>query len=268
MKSLGASLSMNNYEEFERKWQQWKDWLSGEDTHSIGVQISELVWNSAVFNFVNTCIQIAPRNLDGEPELNGMVWDLFVRMYFRSQMLSLRRLNEGLINPGSRRRDDSVISIRAILEDMKANVNLITRRNISQFEGRECRRKVISSATIDRLLMKLDPVNKIKRHSDKFIAHAATPASKQELKPDEINITFMQLKEAEKSLCQVYVFLSDFLQQSNLELFPVPEYDQFYCIDRPLVDSVNLEKMYSIWHDYEDEENGWSAFDIKEYIST
>src|SRR3990172_4286132 len=163
MKSQGASLRRNNYEEFERKWQQCKDWLSGEDTHSIGVQISELVWNSAVFNFVNTCIQIAPRNLDGEPELNGMVWDLFVRMYFRSQMLSLRRLNEGLINPGSRRRDDSVISIRAILEDMKANVNLITRRNISQFEGRECRRKVISSATIDRLLMKLDPVNKIKR---------------------------------------------------------------------------------------------------------
>jgi len=119
-------------EELQQKLAEWRYWMDGDDPHCIMRQLSTMLWNDAVFRVINECRGLAPQDADGEPRVNGMVHGLINRCHFETQALAIRRLTE---RNSQRREDKYVISLRRLLDDMGANVGLLTRGNFFEAEA-------------------------------------------------------------------------------------------------------------------------------------
>ena len=120
-------LDTPNYALFATKREQWIDWLSGDDRHSVAKQITAMTWDAAVFRMVNEARKYAPAASDGNVQLNGMTHDLLNRCFFKSQAIAIRRL----LDPRS-----DTYSLYHLIDDMSQNVSLMTRAHILAAEGK------------------------------------------------------------------------------------------------------------------------------------
>ena len=80
------------YSEFACKRDQWIEWLSGKDPHSITNQIIQMVWDAAVWRVINEARGLAPDAEEGGVQLNGDMHRLIDRTSFQSQAAAIRRL--------------------------------------------------------------------------------------------------------------------------------------------------------------------------------
>lgn len=121
------------FEQFKAKHALWKKCLDGEDRNSVFNQIHMMIWNAAVFNVINEARKITPTDAKGRKELNGMVHIFMDRCFVDSQFLRIRRLvdEEGIYGT------KGVFSLVSLLKDMKANVALVTRKNLFLIDGME-----------------------------------------------------------------------------------------------------------------------------------
>jgi hypothetical protein len=102
---------------------------------------------------------------------------------------------------------------------------------------------------------------------NKFVAHAATPQTRQAVNADNVAITLKQLWHAHEAICKVAAFVSVYLLTGTAYPFlPVPQYDQFAYIDRPLVGTENIPALREAWRSYEEETNKWSAWTVEEFL--
>jgi hypothetical protein len=60
-------------DQLKKKLDQWREWLLGDDIHSIANQIRTRIWDSAVFQVLNEARNYAPRDEKGQIQLNGYV---------------------------------------------------------------------------------------------------------------------------------------------------------------------------------------------------
>ena len=123
----------NILEIFKEKRKQWIHCFSGDDRHSIINQISNMVWNAAVFKVINESRRIVTDNGQKQAEMNGMLHRFIDRCFFDSQLLSVRRL----CDPGSVVGSDGVFSLVSLMNDMKQHVHLMTRENFFKDEKLE-----------------------------------------------------------------------------------------------------------------------------------
>jgi hypothetical protein len=105
--------------------------MDGEDAHCIKRQLSAMLWDDAVFRMVNECRRLAPKGADGEPALNPTIHGRINLWYFATQALAIRRLTE----PNWKQEKQYVVSLRRLLDDIKAHVALLTRGNFFEAEG-------------------------------------------------------------------------------------------------------------------------------------
>jgi hypothetical protein len=80
----------------KEKLDQWREWLLGDDVHSIRNQIHTMLWDYAVFQTINEARRYAPRDAEGHAQLNRMVHTFINRAFFETQAMALRRL----LDPG------------------------------------------------------------------------------------------------------------------------------------------------------------------------
>ena len=73
------------------RFDEWKDWLRGDDVHSIRSQIHNMIWDSAVYQSINEARAYAPTDDKGQVELNAMVHHFIDRCFFDTQMMAIRR---------------------------------------------------------------------------------------------------------------------------------------------------------------------------------
>ena len=102
----------------------------------------------------------------------------------------------------------------------------------------------------------------IKDYANKFIAHAATPESRAQVK----KITLNHLWEAHRNLCQVTGFIAiRILEDSCPAFLSVPQYNQFEHIERPLIDLGQVGKLRELWRQFGKDCHDWSQWTLDDY---
>jgi len=229
------------------KFVQWREWLFGDDTHSIQRQIINMIWDTAVFQSVNEARKYAQTDDEGNPKLNNMVHGFINHCFFQTQALSIRRL----LDKEKREGKYSVFSLYRLVYDMKQNSKLLTRENIlaaldypyeykeglsdyyrgpksgpsptKYFNSKSMHKNIdflvgvtannrnpndtVREQVFEWLEQRLGYCQEIYDYVNKFIAHAATPVSRAVIGADEIKITLGKLYEGHNVICETAQFI-------------------------------------------------------------
>ena len=103
---------------------RWMNWLDG-DEHSINGQLSQLLWNDAVFRCFNELRRWA-RETGPTAAVAPMLAQFLDQGYVAAQIIGISKLVEWS-NPKTPAK--GVISLRRLVDDMMANHALLTREN-------------------------------------------------------------------------------------------------------------------------------------------
>lgn len=122
---------------------------------------------------------------------------------------------------------------------------------------------VIGEQIFIRLQGKLDTCNKFKMYVDKFVAHSATPESRQIEDVDKTAITLKHLWDAQKTLFEVAEFISLLvLYESHMPLaLEKPSFYDYW--DKPLFSENEAEFVNEIMNNLREETEKWEAGAIK-----
>jgi hypothetical protein len=257
-------------EYLKAKFAEWRNMLLGEDPNSIRKQIYEMIFDSAVFQCINESRKYAAKNDKGDIKQNRMAHDFITQSFFKTQLLSIRRLTDN--------RSD-VYSLYRLIEDVKENSSILTRKNIldsrnlpydyekaiatfkketgyikgpfmvpPEIASSEDIHKRIDSivgvAADKRNPDDLIPINTLKQFNDKlasidelckyvnkFIAHSATPESRKVI-PDEIEGALGKVLNAHKIICETASFIGNNLLFCGFGSFlSISRYGQFDQFD-------------------------------------
>lgn len=89
---------------------------------------------------------------------------------------------------------------------------------------------------------------------DKFVAHAASPESRQTLHPEYQSLSLAKLWLAERVVVRAASFISLFFVDGiGIGGVPVPDLDQFIHLDRPFIQPSALPAMQQAWDQHREE---------------
>jgi len=111
---------------FKEKFKEWENILVGEDRHSIRNQIYEMMFDSVFFQCINESRKYAAKDDKGDIKQNKIIHYFINQSFFKTQLLSIRNLLDKEMSTGKR----SVYSLYRLVQDMKNNHELLTRKNI------------------------------------------------------------------------------------------------------------------------------------------
>ncbi len=109
--------------EYRTKRTEWLHWLDGDEHHAIWSQIMAMIWNDMTFALLNETRN--PNHWKGGiVALNGMLINFIDQGYVVSQALAIRKLMD---ENKSKDPKKGVISLKRLVDDLKAHANLLTR---------------------------------------------------------------------------------------------------------------------------------------------
>jgi hypothetical protein len=86
---------------------------------------------------------------------------------------------------------------------------------------------------------------------DKFVAHAATPESRQTLPHEHQSLSLAKLRIAERVVVRTANFISySFVDGVNLGGVPIPQFDQFADLDQPFAERAAFPAMRVAWDEH------------------
>jgi len=121
-------MSLDDYRAAHRRW---LDWLDGDPVHSINGQLSQLMWQDAVFRTFNEARK-ATATAGPSAAVAPILAQFLDQGYVASQVLGISKLVE-YSDPKQPKK--GVISLRRLLDDIVANHELLTRANFIGLEG-------------------------------------------------------------------------------------------------------------------------------------
>ncbi len=291
--------------DLKKKYKEWKEWLFGDDVHSIRHQIASMIWDTAVFRVINESRKYAQTDEEGNPKLNDMVHGFINHSFFITQALAIRKL----LDKETRQGYYSVFSLYRLIDNMEQNSQLLTRENILDVLGypynyEEVQKKYyevmrqkkslgalanwkyskIMHKNIDILACvkennrnpndtikrecfhwikkRLEKCHEIYKYVNKFVAHAATPESRDTIKAHEIKITLGKLFDAHKIMCETAQFVGlNFLNQDLGNFLVILQYDQFEHFEKPWVTESAIHQLRDYWQEYYKETMSWKNWD-------
>jgi len=261
------------------------------DDNSIAAQIMHTLHDAAVFRVVIKSRELSERDNGGRIKCNRLVHQLFDKCFFQSQLMSIRRLLDGYDLNGERGVNslrailDDMKKSRAILTrknivashvERKIELGILSREcgsldalDVQDIEGvdlnldRLCgvqsnqrnQADAVAEIIFDTLLEKIRSVDNImKAYVDKFIAHAATRESRNEINPWDVKITLDDVWRAHEIICRIFCFMDNILLRSNETVFlPPRSASDFKYIDVPLLKQELIPKLQQVWKNYEEE---------------
>jgi hypothetical protein len=123
---------------------------------------------------------------------------------------------------------------------------------------------LIQDQVFDFLLSRLKSItDEIKDYVDKFIAHSATPDSREAISADNIRLTLEHLYKSVRTIVQTFNFISIHLF-GGVQFSPllVVQYDKFAYLDRPLITTDDKHQLEAIWRSFQMESHQWSMYTI------
>jgi hypothetical protein len=123
---------------------------------------------------------------------------------------------------------------------------------------------VIHARVFEGLTFQLARIEGLCHHVNKFVAHAATPASRDVLDETASRVTYSQIREAQEILCRTCQFIDGFLlRQTTHHGVPLVAGDPLKYIDQPLARRDQVEALRASWADFEREAASWGATDLE-----
>lgn len=103
-------------------------------------------------------------------------------------------------------------------------------------------------------------------HVDKFIAHSASPESRESANADAVRLTLQHIEDAHRALCEVASLLAIYdLGDAMPGYLATPQYDQFKHVDLPLVSKADIPKLDSLWLRLHGQYHAWSQWTLEEF---
>lgn len=100
----------------------------------------------------------------------------------------------------------------------------------------------------DWLDAKLDACNDVRRFTDKFIAHAAEPASREGLTDEQVGVTLERILQCHKALYQVAAFINGpLLFEGSMEPIPVPQFNHLENLDKAWIPQDGARRVCEYW---------------------
>lgn len=122
---------MNRLMRFREKRDEWLLWLENDEHHAISKQILEMLWSDAVFRLINNSRKYAQKAGGGFATQSGVIASALTRGYLAEQLIAIRRLLE----PANRQDAKQVISLRRLIDDLKAHRTILTREMFVCHDG-------------------------------------------------------------------------------------------------------------------------------------
>lgn len=116
--------------EFRRKRIEWIAWLADGD-NSIWRQINTMIWSDRLYWMINESRRISREQGGDFATRSGWLGEVFDKGYFATQLLALRKLTD----PPSNNPKRQVVSLRRLLDDLRAHRHLFTRENYVCLDG-------------------------------------------------------------------------------------------------------------------------------------
>lgn len=116
---------------YREKRIEWLHMLSGDKHHSVSTQISEMLWNDAVFRTVNEARRLARAGGYKSSALNWSIARFMDQGWVAWQALAIRKLMER----AAAKPEKQVISLRRVIDEISENRKLITRENYVCYDG-------------------------------------------------------------------------------------------------------------------------------------
>ncbi len=207
----------------KEKLQEWKNMLVGEDIHSIKNQIYDMIWDFAFFGCINESRRYAAKDNKGNIKQNKLLNSFINQSFFKTQLLSIRRLIDKNANKVQKNEQYTVYSLCNLIEDMKKNKALLTRKNILDFhnlpydyeEAIECLRQntpKIKKGNIQTQTFvgkAIDEISKdFHRRIDSITSVTADKRSPDDLIPDNI---LKQFEDKLASIDELYKYVNKFI---------------------------------------------------------
>jgi hypothetical protein len=117
------------------------------------------------------------------------------------------------------------------------------------------------------LRQRLDECEEIATFATKFLAHSATPESRDYLKPKELDVTLEQILKAHKIICQTTIFISGrmgILSEGHSigDVLPFLPCDQLFAhFDKAWASEEVIEKLSDSWHKYDMQTRNWQQWE-------
>lgn len=121
-------------ESLKEKRALWMKCFASDDRNSISQQLYGLIWNAVAFRVVHEARQLAARDGTGRPVYNFMLHELLNQGVWESQLIAVRRLCDGFKLTDTQR---GVFSLVSLINDIRGEAKLLTRRNMFVAEGLE-----------------------------------------------------------------------------------------------------------------------------------
>lgn len=116
--------------EFRKKRLEWIGWLN-EGDNAIWRQIHTMIWNDRLFWMVNESRRIAGKHGGEFAARSGWLGEMIDQGYYATQLLALRKLTD----PPSKDPKKQVLSVRRLLDDLRASKHLVTREVYVAHDG-------------------------------------------------------------------------------------------------------------------------------------
>ncbi len=304
-------LTAQSVKDPKEKFQEWKNMLVGEDIHSIRNQIYDMIWDCAFFQCINESRKYAAKDDKGDTKQNRMIHYFINQSFFKTQLLSIRKLTDKDFDRIRKGKQYTVYSLYNLIEDIKRNSAILTRKNILDahnlpydykkaradfdnntdwtqgpvFEPNEIGHsedihRQIDSLTgittderrpddliLDNILKQLDDklvgIDELCKYVNKFIAHSATPESREVI-PDEIKEALSKILNAHKIICETASFIGNKILFCGFGyVLPIPRYgpfdqfDVFEYLDEPIASKETIDKVRQVWEKYRTETEQW-----------
>lgn len=127
---------------------EWLQLLNGKDDHAVWRQISAMLWNDAVFRMANESRRLSRKAGYPSPARNWTLAQFMDQGFVATQTLSIRKLME----KASKNPARQVISLRRVLDDIKANRALFTRENYVSHDGLPYDAALVKTAYFNRVI--------------------------------------------------------------------------------------------------------------------
>jgi len=197
----------HRYSDPKEKLQEWENMLVGEDKHSISNQIHRMTLDCAFFQCINESRRYAAKDDKGDIKQNRMLCYFIDQSFFKIQLLSIRNLLDKETSTGKR----SVYSLYRLVQDMKDNHNLLTRKNILAVRNlpydyekamNNFKREIGYTTGPYMVPQEIASSEDIHRRIDSMAGIAADKRSPDELVPDNILKQLNDKLESIEELCK------------------------------------------------------------------
>ena len=272
---------------FREKLKRWKTCLSDEkDCHSIYNQFTILFWDHAVYRTFNKALRLSEETNDPSTGLQGTIIQLLDKNYMDSQAIAVRRLTD---------QHKDVVSLRSLIDEIKANISLYTRENYVCYDGisfdkapgdnhhvRHCRHSrqtrydylsgknknrrsrddKLSSAVFAAMKKKIEEdfeiTKEVRIYVNKWVAHSSTPWNRKKYTKVLDDVSLCKLDECYKALIRIGKKIELLIDEFLLCSVATPVFDQLENWDKPVVIPKDLEALRKYWLDRVREIENWA----------